>query len=360
MLKHSNSDLLSSHSFNSNHTPRQALKHFFRKRVDDSMLSFLVKTTEKVINVQEPTKREIQGGFHSLYEFIYSLVKGSNVQTPTLMSTVVYLKRLSKILPSNVIGISTTRHRMFIGCLVVTSKNLNDSSPLNKHWKNYCLDMLTLQDINTIEREILELFNWKLEFDESELIEALAELLMPQSISKYSSETPKNSYASAYSQMSTNSIFSSSQKTITSSTRMSNLSDYTEHDHDYQKTGNYLARTNSDFYKQKLTKSEPIIPSDIIQTRIIKHNPTPPIINEPSSNMKYNTISNYTTSDSYLSVNKAMMIRDQEKMNLLHNQQNVHTLHDRQRVISQPDPYQAKAHARNYRIQHPNYQPNYI
>lgn len=355
MLKHGYSESLRSQTFSNNHTPRQALKHFFRKRVDESMLRFLVETTENVIQVQEPTKSEKQGGFHSLYEFIYSLVKGSNVQTPTLMSTVVYLKRLAKILPSNVIGISTTRHRMFIGCLVVTSKNLNDSSPLNKHWKNYCMDMLTLQDINTIEKEILELFNWKLEFDESELIEALAELLMPQSTSGYLSETPKNSYASAYSQVSTNSILSSSQRTITSSTRLSNLSDYT--DYDLQKSSNHVISSSSDFYKQKLIKSESSIYPNSHQASIIKHNPTPPISHEPSISTPYSKNNHYTTSDSYLSVSKAMMMRDQQKLNLIHSRLNTN---DQRRVFSQPGPHQDKQHASNYRIQHPNYQPNYL
>ena len=338
-----------------NFTPRQALKYFFRQRVDERMILYLIKMTEKIIKVQEPTKSELLNGFHSLYDFIEALVKGSNVQTPTLMATTIYLRRLSKLLPSNVIGISTTRHRMFVGCLIITSKNLNDSSPLNKHWKNYCLGMLSLTEINTIEREILELFNWKLEFDESELIESLGELLMPQTSHINNSATPSNSYASAYSTTSSNSLFSHHQKTMTMSSRISNLSNLTDYNYEQysynqqqqQNNNNMKYNIPHDFYKQYTSKSE----SNLIREHpiAIKYNPTPPIISEnPNESKNVIRNSHLSNSDSLLNVDRILNNRDQQRMR---SSGNNHGIHDSN--ISQPA-------TQSYRIQHPHFQVDYL
>lgn len=71
-----------------------------------------------------------------LEDFIKHLVRSSNVQVPTLMSTLVYLNRLKVKLQGHM-GLRCTGHRLFLACLILTAKFLNDSSPKNKHWAAY-------------------------------------------------------------------------------------------------------------------------------------------------------------------------------------------------------------------------------
>ncbi|KAL6940435.1 hypothetical protein ACO0QE_004335 [Hanseniaspora vineae] len=180
-------------TYSSAYYDHQALKLFLRKKVDETMIQYLAYHTNKIIKIESEEleangdnneaytsssdKRE--SAIPSLENFIKGLIIGSNVQTTTLMSTVVLLKRLQKIIPKNVYGIETTRHRIFIGSLIIVAKMLNDSSPLNKHWCNYTNGLLTLLELNIIEKELLEYFNWNLKFEEQELVSSLSPLLLP-------------------------------------------------------------------------------------------------------------------------------------------------------------------------------------
>ncbi|KAL6937765.1 hypothetical protein ACO0RG_004288 [Hanseniaspora osmophila] len=173
-------------TYSSAYYDHQALKLFLRKKVDETMIQYLAYHTNKIIkieseDVEEDNKngescasssQKRESAIPSLENFIKGLIIGSNVQTTTLMSTVVLLKRLQKIIPKNVYGIETTRHRIFIGSLIIVAKMLNDSSPLNKHWCNYTNGLLTLLELNIIEKELLEYFNWNLKFEEQELIQS--------------------------------------------------------------------------------------------------------------------------------------------------------------------------------------------
>ncbi|SCU82376.1 LANO_0B05996g1_1 [Lachancea nothofagi CBS 11611] len=158
----------------------EALLQFNRKRVSNEMIDFLAATTNSVIHVQSQDRSP--GGDHplvSLTEFIRGLVIHSNVQTPTLMSTAVYLAKLRAIIPATVHGIETTRHRIFLGCLIVAAKNLNDSSPLNRHWASYTNGLLDAREVNTLERELLEYFDWNIRITMQDLLTCLAPFLAP-------------------------------------------------------------------------------------------------------------------------------------------------------------------------------------
>lgn len=165
----------------------EALKIFSRQPVSLEMVEFLAATTCSVIQVKPitsttnrqgdvvvtPVKKEAV----PLTQFISRLIEYSNVQTPTLMASLVYLNRLRNALPGNAVGIETTRHRIFLASLILSAKSLNDSSPLNKHWTKYTDGLLSNKDVNSAERELIGILKWNLRVDEKELVAALQPFL---------------------------------------------------------------------------------------------------------------------------------------------------------------------------------------
>lgn len=170
---------------------KEALDIFIRKHVTTEMVDYLVTVTQSIINVKTPTEKypsppttpgkyETEKKPVSLKSFIINLIRYSNVQVPTLMATLVYLNRLKQILPSDQIyGIETTHHRIFVGCLILTAKYINDSSPLNKHWARYSSGLLSVKELNVIEVEVLSYLDWDLNITDEDLYESFQPFLIP-------------------------------------------------------------------------------------------------------------------------------------------------------------------------------------
>lgn len=249
---------------------REALKIFSRQPVNLDMINFLVSTTNSIIQVkpQQPQQLPSPASYSSLLllmsstseiisinppitltQFIKNLIKYSNVQTPTLMATLVYLNKLRNYLPANAVGMETTRHRIFLSALIVAAKSLNDSSPLNKHWTKYTDGLLTLQEINLAERELISILNWNINITQEELIYTLqpfligikSYLLQQQEVEsmqriKYYRLTQKRSNNSLMSSLGSSSRSSSTSSTPVSSTSLSSSlsstsSNYSLHSH---------------------------------------------------------------------------------------------------------------------------------
>ncbi|CEP62379.1 cyclin PCL2 LALA0_S05e04324g [Lachancea lanzarotensis] len=212
----------------------EALLQFNRKRVSRDMVEFLEATTQSVVSVSVQDSNRQAKPVVSLAEFIQGLVTQSNVQVPTLMSTTIYLSKLRAIMPFNVHGIETTKHRIFLGCLIVAAKTLNDSSPLNRHWASYTNGLLNTREVNTLERELLEYFDWNLNFTTPELITCLAPLLAPikAQISSQRQEMlyfnlpslPQSKIGHYNAEMDTRSLSSMSLPSLISSATMSTIS----------------------------------------------------------------------------------------------------------------------------------------
>ena len=130
---------------------------------------------------QSPT----QSSLPSLEAFIQSLVDKSRVQVPTLMSSLIYLSRLQQRLPPVAKGMRCTVHRILLASLILAAKNLNDSSPKNKHWARYSTVKgyegfgFSLTEVNLMEKQLLFLLDWDLRIINDDLFTHFEPFLAP-------------------------------------------------------------------------------------------------------------------------------------------------------------------------------------
>lgn len=162
----------------------KALNILMKSPVTDDMIRFLTNTTLKVLpqsNYPSPPGSPNKQGskLPSLMSFISRLVRHTNVYTSTLLVTVCYLNRLKCILPRDASGLPSTIHRIFLACLILSAKFHNDSSPLNKHWAKYTDGLFSVEDVNLMERQLVQLLNWDLRVTSDDLILDLRYLLEP-------------------------------------------------------------------------------------------------------------------------------------------------------------------------------------
>ncbi|GKT46486.1 PHO85 cyclin-1 [Colletotrichum spaethianum] len=189
-----------------------ALDHFVYQPVSKSMISYLAGAAYNVIacdsalmppasaeayrqqqlpptppRTPEPRAvRSEDADLPTLEAFITQLVVSSNVQVPTLMSTLVYLTRLKSRLQPMARGLRCTTHRIFLAALILTAKYLNDSSPKNKHWATYSHANndfsnfgFSRTEVNLMEKQLLFLLDWDLKITEEDLYRELDPFLAP-------------------------------------------------------------------------------------------------------------------------------------------------------------------------------------
>ncbi|KAI4122228.1 MAG: hypothetical protein LQ338_005934 [Usnochroma carphineum] len=183
-----------------------ALDHFIMLPVSPSMVSYLAEKASAVIYCEQgyayankhlpPTppstppqdedlRSPLQPALPSLEVFIQSLVDRSHVQVPTLMSSLIYLSRLQQRLPPVAKGMRCTVHRIFLASLILAAKNLNDSSPKNKHWARYSSVKgydgfgFSLTEVNLMEKQLLFLLDWDLRINPEDLYTHFDPFLAP-------------------------------------------------------------------------------------------------------------------------------------------------------------------------------------
>ncbi|ORY83210.1 cyclin-like protein [Protomyces lactucae-debilis] len=185
---------------------KQALAEFVKYPVSMDMITALANKANSVISCGDdmptppvsPARGSFNSALPSLETFITVLCEKSRVQTPTLMSTLVYLDRLSDKLPPVAKGMPCTCHRVFLAALILAAKYLNDSSPKNKHWKSYTNGLFKLEEVNLMEKQLLSLLEWDLSITDIDLYTSLNGFLAPikkRHLQQQQLESPSYVYA---------------------------------------------------------------------------------------------------------------------------------------------------------------------
>ncbi|KAH7394707.1 hypothetical protein BKA66DRAFT_599005 [Pyrenochaeta sp. MPI-SDFR-AT-0127] len=159
-----------------------------RLPVCSSMISYLAQRAAQVVpkvlcSGSQANLHVHEADLPSIYYFIKAVVQRSSFPVPTLITSLVYMWRMQTRLPPGAKGMPSTPHRIFLAALILAAKNLNDDSPMNKHWARYSAVPgyepfgFSIAEVNLMERQFLHLLDWDIRIDPQDLHHQLEPLL---------------------------------------------------------------------------------------------------------------------------------------------------------------------------------------
>ncbi|ORZ14065.1 hypothetical protein BCR42DRAFT_492707 [Absidia repens] len=108
-----------------------------------------------------------------LLDFIGTLVHRSCTRTGTLLVALILLTRLSQRLGHVTTGMASAPQRILLASLIVSTKLIHDTSPKNKHWKEYASNYFELNEINLMEKQFLTLMDFNLSISKTDFQNAV-------------------------------------------------------------------------------------------------------------------------------------------------------------------------------------------
>ncbi|KAL9539674.1 hypothetical protein MBANPS3_010127 [Mucor bainieri] len=98
-----------------------------------------------------------------LRSYIEIVMNKSRMDTGTLLTSLCYARRLKLKLFNTSKGMECTHHRIFLATLIIATKYIHDSAIKNKYWIDYSLQLFSGSEINLMEKQLLQLLDYKLE-----------------------------------------------------------------------------------------------------------------------------------------------------------------------------------------------------
>ncbi|CAO0795101.1 unnamed protein product [Mucor circinelloides] len=128
-----------------------------------------------------------------LRSYIEIVMKKSRMDTGTLLTSLCYARRLKLKLFNTSKGMECTRHRIFLATLIIATKYIHDSAIKNKYWIDYSLQLFSGSEINLMEKQLLQLLDYKLEISSHDfelLVNDVVQLHFQHKLQQYQCPTP--------------------------------------------------------------------------------------------------------------------------------------------------------------------------
>ncbi|THH33204.1 hypothetical protein EUX98_g1010 [Antrodiella citrinella] len=108
-----------------------------------------------------------QGGPENLTKFVLRALYMSDTQVPVLLVALVYIERAKPYL--HISQEWWAHERVFLGALICAHKYVNDVTIKNPHW-SICSGIFSSRDVGRVEREFLQVLDYKLGITESDIL----------------------------------------------------------------------------------------------------------------------------------------------------------------------------------------------
>ncbi|KAK7056805.1 hypothetical protein VNI00_002522 [Paramarasmius palmivorus] len=142
--------------------------------VDSPIIDHFVSCVSDVVNEslqrysldRLQQKQDLSFRRAELREMVFKVFVHARLSLAVLLGALVYIERIrAELMVKDDVW---ALERVFLGAVIAASKYLNDSVPSNKLWV-HASEVFSIRDINRIEREFLDVLDWKLEITEDDL-----------------------------------------------------------------------------------------------------------------------------------------------------------------------------------------------